>query len=59
LADQVNENEVGGACGTHERGEKSVQVLMGKPEGKRLLERERHRWEDEIRMDLGRLAGGG
>jgi hypothetical protein len=27
------------------------RVLMGKPEGKRLLARTRHRWEDGIRMD--------
>jgi hypothetical protein len=27
------------------------KVLMGKPEGKRPLGR-RHRWEDEVRMDL-------
>jgi hypothetical protein len=28
------------------------RVLMRKPEGKRPLGRPRHRWEDEIRMDL-------
>jgi hypothetical protein len=28
------------------------RVFMGKPEGKRPLERPRHRWEDGIRMDL-------
>jgi hypothetical protein len=27
-------------------------VLMGKPEGKRPLGRPRHRWEDNIKMDL-------
>jgi hypothetical protein len=45
-------NEVGGACGTHERGQKTVQGLVGKPEGKRPLGRPRHRSEDGIRMDL-------
>jgi hypothetical protein len=29
------------------------RVLMGKPEGKRPLERPRRRWEDGIRIDLG------
>jgi hypothetical protein len=29
------------------------KVLVGKPKGKRPLGRQRHRWEDEIRMDLG------
>jgi hypothetical protein len=28
------------------------RVLVGKPEGKRPLGRPRHRWEDDIRMDL-------
>jgi hypothetical protein len=27
------------------------RVLMGKPEGKRPLGRQRHRWENGIRMD--------
>ena len=28
------------------------RVLVGKPEGKRPLGRHRHRWEDNIKMDL-------
>jgi hypothetical protein len=32
--------------------ERSVDVLVGKPEGKRPLGRRRHRWEDNIKMDL-------
>ena len=28
------------------------RVLVGKPEGKRPLERPRHRWEDNIKMNL-------
>jgi hypothetical protein len=31
---------------------KVYKVLVGKPRGKRPLERLRHRWEDGIRMDL-------
>jgi hypothetical protein len=27
-------------------------ILVGKPEGKRSLGRPRHRWEDNIRMDV-------
>jgi len=38
---------------------KVYKVLVGKPEGKRPLGRPRRRWEDGIRMDLGRLAWGG
>ena len=36
------------------------KVLVGKPEGKRPLGRPRHRWEDNIKMDLqevGRSCG--
>jgi hypothetical protein len=31
---------------------KVYRVLVGKPEGKRPLERPRHKWEDGIRTDL-------
>jgi len=42
---------VGGTCGTH--GERSVyRILIGRPEGKRPLGRTKHRWEDNIKMDL-------
>ena len=34
-------------------------VLVGKPEGKRTLERPRRRWEDNIKMDLREVEGGG
>ena len=30
---------------------------MGKPEGKRLLGRPRRRWEDNIKMEVGRGCG--
>ena len=33
-------------------------VLVGKPEGKRKLGRSRHRWEDNIKMDLQKLGWG-
>jgi hypothetical protein len=34
------------------------RVLVGKPEGKRLLGRPRRRWEDNIRMDLQEVGCG-
>jgi hypothetical protein len=34
------------------KGEVFYRVLVGRPEGRRLLERPRHRWEDNIKMDL-------
>jgi hypothetical protein len=33
------------------------RVLVGKLEGKRPLERPRHRWEDNIKMDLQEVGG--
>jgi hypothetical protein len=33
--------------------------LVGKPEGKRPLGRPRHRWEDNIKMDLQEFGEGG
>jgi hypothetical protein len=38
---------------------KVYKVLVGKPEGKRLLGRPRCRWEDGIRMDLSEIGWGG
>ena len=35
------------------------RVLVGKPEGKRPLGRRRHRWEDNIKMDLQEVGRGG
>jgi hypothetical protein len=35
-----------------EEGRGVHKVLVGKAEGKRPLERPRHRWEDNIKMDL-------
>jgi hypothetical protein len=34
-------------------------VLVGKPEGRRPLERPGHRWEDNIKMDLQEMGCGG
>ena len=35
------------------------RVLVGKPDGKRPLGRPRRRWEDNIKMDLQEVGGGG
>jgi hypothetical protein len=34
------------------------RVLVGKPEGKRLLGRSRRRWKNNIKMDLQEVGGG-
>jgi len=35
------------------------KVLVGKPEGKRPLGRLRHRWENNVKMDLQEVGCGG
>jgi hypothetical protein len=35
---------------------KAYRLLVGKPDGKRLLGRPRCRWVDNIRMDLGEVG---
>jgi hypothetical protein len=37
-------------------GRGAYRVSVGGPEGKRPLGRPRHRWEDNIRMDLGEIG---
>jgi hypothetical protein len=37
---------------------KACRLLLGKPEGKRLLGRPRNRLVDNIRMDLGEVGWG-
>jgi len=43
------------ACVGERRG--VHRVLVGKPEGKRAMERPRRRWEDNIKMDLQEMGG--
>jgi len=57
LDNQIEKNEMCGACGMNGKGRDVYRVLVGKPEGKRPLQRPRHRWEDNIKMEVG--WGGG
>jgi hypothetical protein len=36
----------------------AYNILVGRPEGRRLLGRPRRRWEDNIKMDLGEIGFG-
>jgi hypothetical protein len=36
----------------------AYNILVGRPEGRRPLERPRHRWEDNIKMDLREIGFG-
>ena len=40
-------------------GRDVYRVLVGKPAGKRSLRRSRHRWEDNIKVDLQEVGCGG
>jgi hypothetical protein len=49
---------MGGACSTNGEKRKAYRLLVGKPEGKRPLGRQRRGWVDNIRMDLGEVGWG-
>jgi hypothetical protein len=55
---QSAEDEMGGSCSTNGEKRNAYRLLVGKPEGKRPLGRLRHRWVDNIRMDLGEVGWG-
>jgi hypothetical protein len=38
--------------------ERAYRVLVGRPEGKRPIERSRRKWEDNIKMDLQEVGWG-
>jgi hypothetical protein len=46
-------------CTTNGATRNACRILVGKPEGKRLLGRPRCRWVDNIKMDLRELGWGG
>ena len=50
---------MGGACGAYGEWRGVHRVLVGRPEGKRPLGRPRRRREDNIKMDLREVGGGG
>jgi hypothetical protein len=50
---------MGGACSGHGDMRNAYKILVGKPEGKRLLGRPRCRREDNIKMDLRKIGFGG
>jgi hypothetical protein len=43
---------MGRTCGTYGERRGAYRALVGKPEGRRQLGRPRHRWEDNIKVDL-------
>ena len=58
FGDQIKRNEMGRACGMYGRHERLIQVLVGKPDGKRPQGRPRCRWEANIKMNLQEMGRG-
>jgi hypothetical protein len=50
---------MGGECSSNGEKRNGYRILVGKPEGKRPLERSRRRWVDNIKMDLMEIRWGG
>ena len=49
---------MGGACSAYGEGRDEYRVVVGKPEGRRLLGRSKRGWEDNIKMDLQEVGCG-
>jgi hypothetical protein len=50
---------MGKICSTNGEKMNMYWLLAGKPEKKKLLGRPRHRWVDNIRLDIGEVRWGG
>jgi hypothetical protein len=49
-------DEMGRACSMHRENRNAWRVLVGKPKGKRPPGRPRHRWENNMKMDLREIG---
>jgi hypothetical protein len=58
FSDNIEKNEMGGACSAYGERRGMYRVLVVKPEGKRPLGRPRRKWEDNIKMDLQKVGCG-
>jgi hypothetical protein len=59
VSDKIEKNNMDGACSMDGEERGVYRVLAVKPVGKRPLGRPRHRWEDNIRLDLQEVGCGG
>jgi hypothetical protein len=55
----MRENEMKGSCVCMGDRRSAYRVMVGRPEGKRQLERPRHRWKDKIKMDIQEAESAG
>ena len=58
MGNQIDNNVMGGECSTYGEEKKCIQVFMEILEGKRPLGRPRHRWKDNIKLDLQEVGWG-
>jgi hypothetical protein len=49
-------DKMGRACSTNVESRNAYRILVGKSEGRRPLGRPRHRWVDNIKMDLREIG---
>jgi hypothetical protein len=50
---------MGRVCSTYEDNRGACRVLVEKPDGRKLFGRPKHRWNDNIKMDLAEVGWGG
>jgi hypothetical protein len=55
----MKEDEISRVRSTNGERRTAYGILVGKPEGKRLMGRPRRRWLDSIKMDLREIRWGG
>jgi hypothetical protein len=53
------EGEMGRACSTNGEKRNAYRILVGNPEGKRLLGRPRRKWLNNIKMDFREVGSDG
>jgi hypothetical protein len=58
FGDKIKKNGMGTACSTYGGEERHIQILVGKPEGQSSVGRPRHRWKDNITIDLQEVGCG-
>jgi len=59
LHDKIKQNEVGGACCLCGEKKMCTGFPWGNLKERELLKKHAHRWEDNIKMNLKEIGGGG
>jgi hypothetical protein len=58
LGNPIKKNEMDGVYGMCGGRKDAYRVLVRRPKGKRPLERPRHRWKDNIKINLQEMGSG-